>query len=695
MTSEFNRLVENAASVPYDFPTKANRIARLGAEQRVAEVIARQAAATYPIVHPRVVTLVEELLANRRADGSAVEQSVYDGMDAAGLIDKLLRKRPLAFLTPLDSYLLRDGETNGHGGFDSIGTDDEQAPLVLREYNSYREMAIAALVGVSTPTYFINDGDRGNRGRPGAPGSFEEQGVYVGLVGARFERREQMEWRHMVITPTQNTTARGYGLFADPESAAARELAVWARLYDEGDQGLDFFPDFDSVDGDDSGDYIRCGRDRYLNARVYRRRMRMSVEPYLIDANQRAKEAGRQGYVIAVGLGLGVWQLCSQQGQLLVDVFHDVLADNRLEHLSDLNFSWFPRECVDCGGAGDGEQLRVNGNDLRIHFTKRSPAAPLEDGDGEKLLVACFAWDGNAYPGNEYWEGSLSASGDPAAACCSTIPELMNVDVNPALTGEGTRVAGGAPYPRRLVPTAGAVDANFQLEGPVGVIAELAGYVPKVAQVPVPTAGRLEDEEPAADPMSAAPPMAEPRTSASSPIRVDWLLESFGPRGGKLGLTFTPGKRSSSSHGAPWSRDLSQDLDRLKAVFDVDLLISLVEDKELEQLGVADLVEEANKRGIAVIRSPVIDGDAPTRVQARVLTRFAVDLIQGGQRVVFHCRGGLGRAGTLGACTLARRGHTGRQAINGTRAARPGAIETPAQEDFVLKFAAALSSDEG
>lgn len=47
-------------------------------------------------------------------------------------------------------------------------------------------------------------------------------------------------------------------------------------------------------------------------------------------------------------------------------------------------------------------------------------------------MTACFAWDSNAFPGNEYWlgRGHLAASGDPAAAACCTIPFVQNPEIN-------------------------------------------------------------------------------------------------------------------------------------------------------------------------------------------------------------------------------------------------------------------------
>jgi protein-tyrosine phosphatase len=138
--------------------------------------------------------------------------------------------------------------------------------------------------------------------------------------------------------------------------------------------------------------------------------------------------------------------------------------------------------------------------------------------------------------------------------------------------------------------------------------------------------------------------------------------------------------------GDSWARDLGADLDRLREHWKVDLLISLVEDHELVALGIPDLVVEAGKRGIEVVRSPIVDGRVPSMAQARGLCHLAVEAMHTRQRVVFHCRGGLGRAGTLAACVLRTAGIGASDAVHQVRRARKGAIENVTQELFVAGF---------
>merc|ERR1712083_566924 len=61
---------------------------------------------------------------------------------------------------------------------------------------------------------------------------------------------------------------------------------------------------------------------------------------------------------------------------------------------------------------------------------RRAPADPLESPFSQCLPVSMYAWDSNSFPGNEYYHGMLSASGDPAAASCSTISFVQNSEIN-------------------------------------------------------------------------------------------------------------------------------------------------------------------------------------------------------------------------------------------------------------------------
>jgi len=107
-----------------------------------------------------------------------------------------------------------------------------------------------------------------------------------------------------------------------------------------------------------------------------------------------------------------------------------------LPNISDIDFSYFKAE--KCGSVANGEKITEGPNThITIHFSLRDPAEKLIGRNEGKLLIANYAWDSNAFPGNEYYFGQLTASGDPSAACCSLISELQNPYINPFLNPLG------------------------------------------------------------------------------------------------------------------------------------------------------------------------------------------------------------------------------------------------------------------
>ncbi|KAI8918007.1 hypothetical protein BC831DRAFT_133117 [Entophlyctis helioformis] len=452
----FDALVARSKAFPRQFPTEANRIERLAAAApSLVGQIESHALGTRIIVHSRVWTLATEFLAHKLKHGTPAEQQLYDGMSTPAFVRRLITQRPLVFMGPSDRTLLRDGVTAMSGAaskraWDSLGSanpllegpDDDSANdspdplgrLTLADYLSYDEMQVSALIGTSTPTLFINNGSRHNMAQPGPPGSFEEQGVLLGLVGARFERRDRMEAEFVSVRPLPSgETVSLHALPArrqESDEARLSRRGMWARFF--GVSELPVWPENGDKDADDAMPLV--DKNERFHRDMYKRRMRVTAELLLMEANSRGAERGGQGvYVHVVGLGLGVWGVHASQAQWLVDVFADALATIKLPHVRVVDFSWFGSVSA-CGSTGNGSTMQcANGNKLMIKFSMRNVSDKVTDVDDKGnplLLVASYAWDGNSFPGNEYWIGSLAGSGDPAAVCCSTIAELQNPMIN-------------------------------------------------------------------------------------------------------------------------------------------------------------------------------------------------------------------------------------------------------------------------
>lgn len=179
------------------------------------------------------------------------------------------------------------------------------------------------------------------------------------------------------------------------------------------------------------------------------------------------------------------------------------------------------------------------------------------------------------------------------------------------------------------------------------------------------------------------------RTSLSHPLQIATL--PVGNCGGAIGVTFAPGKHQVRAMTGPWSRDLDMDLQAISS-WGASHLISLIEPWEFEDLQIVALPERAAAHGLRWHGLPIADGAAPDDgfLQAwKQLETSISNALLNGKRVVVHCKGGLGRAGTV-ACMLllaTRTSLSSDDAMRRVRAVRIGAVETLEQEEFLHNWA--------
>lgn len=172
------------------------------------------------------------------------------------------------------------------------------------------------------------------------------------------------------------------------------------------------------------------------------------------------------------------------------------------------------------------------------------------------------------------------------------------------------------------------------------------------------------------------------RTSASHPL----LIDEIACGAGLIGMTFCPGKQGDSVFGAPWARDLDVDL-AVIAAWRPAAVVTLMEDHEFDLLGVGGLGVAIEAAGVEWHHLPIRDLGAPDERFERCWLYAGHVLrthLRAGRRVLVHCRGGRGRTGLLAGQLLAEFGVEPSEAVRRVRAAREGAIETPAQLSYVV-----------
>lgn len=171
------------------------------------------------------------------------------------------------------------------------------------------------------------------------------------------------------------------------------------------------------------------------------------------------------------------------------------------------------------------------------------------------------------------------------------------------------------------------------------------------------------------------------RTSLTDPLQIAVVAAPEIP--GEIGLTLCPGKKD---RAAGWNRDLDIDLAAIRD-WGAEIVVSLVENHEFLLLDVVRLPDVVARHGMKWVHLPIRDVSVPDdRFEAQWRTAGAElrRVLRRGGSVLVHCRGGLGRAGTIAARLLVEFGIEPEVAIKAVRRARsPQAIETTEQEAHV------------
>ena len=162
------------------------------------------------------------------------------------------------------------------------------------------------------------------------------------------------------------------------------------------------------------------------------------------------------------------------------------------------------------------------------------------------------------------------------------------------------------------------------------------------------------------------------RTSLTHPLQI--AVVSAGPNFGRIGITFCPGKYDRHAMTGEWDRDLALDLDRIRD-WGAAAVVTLLEPKELMLLRVERLGEEVLRRNMLWFHLPIVDVSIPDErfeqewevagEELRSMLRRRLD-------VLVHCRGGLGRAGTIAARLLVELGMEPTKAIATCARGAPG-----------------------
>ena len=117
----------------------------------------------------------------------------------------------------------------------------------------------------------------------------------------------------------------------------------------------------------------------------------------------------------------------------------------------------------------------------------------------------------------------------------------------------------------------------------------------------------------------------------------------------------------------------------------VEIVISLLERDEIEDLGLEAEAKLCRESNIDYLSFPIADRGVPT--DADRVMRFAAGIVSKGKSTAIHCRAGIGRSSVMAAAILISDGVEPGVALSAIQEARRVRIpDTDDQRDWVMKL---------
>mmetsp|Transcript_37903 Transcript_37903/g.33922 ORF Transcript_37903/g.33922 Transcript_37903/m.33922 type:complete len:177 (+) Transcript_37903:56-586(+) len=129
-----------------------------------------------------------------------------------------------------------------------------------------------------------------------------------------------------------------------------------------------------------------------------------------------------------------------------------------------------------------------------------------------------------------------------------------------------------------------------------------------------------------------------------------------------FGICSAPGKNLAKGRdGKSHQRCIKTDCKFFKEYLKVDLIVCLLDKYELRTIGCdLDLYKKAcQKYGIELLVYPIVEMAAPPNKPGEfdsMVIKPILEKLVNRKRVICHCRGGIGRAGTIASCLLLKLG---------------------------------------